>query len=123
MRRPLTSEPVKLIFATSGCSTRAEPTSAPKPVTTLKTPSGSPASLVKSANSSVLTEANSDGFTTTEQPAASAGAHFIAQNIKGEFHAVMTATTPTGSRSVSASISAFSTGTTTPSTLSAKPAY
>ena len=40
---------------------------------------------------------NSDGFTTTEQPAASAGAHFQAMNMRGEFHAVSAPTTPTGS--------------------------
>ncbi|MCP1975247.1 acyl-CoA reductase-like NAD-dependent aldehyde dehydrogenase [Bradyrhizobium elkanii] len=45
----------------------------------------------------VLAEVNSDGFTTTAQPAASAAAHFQATNSSGEFQAVSAATTPTGS--------------------------
>ena len=87
-----------MIFATSGCSTSGAPISGPRPVTTLITPSGSPASFVSAANSSELTEANSDGFTTTEHPAASAGAHLIVRKLSGEFHAVSATTTPTGSR-------------------------
>ncbi len=91
------SEPVKVIFATSGWSTSADPASWPKPATTLKTPSGKPASRVSSANSSVDADVNSEGLITTEQPAAIAGAHFQATNISGEFHAVSAATTPIGS--------------------------
>ena len=91
-------------------------------MTTLITPSGSPASLVSAANSSVLTEANSEGLSTTAQPAASAGAHFSAKKVSGEFQAVSAATTPTGSRKVIASMSALSTGITVPSILSASPA-
>jgi hypothetical protein len=48
-------------------------------------------------NSNVLADANSEGFRTTVQPAANAGAHFIATNSKGEFQAVKAATTPIGS--------------------------
>jgi hypothetical protein len=42
----------------------------------------------------------SDGFTTTVQPAASAGATFQVISSRGEFHGVIAATTPTGSRRV-----------------------
>src|SRR5690606_30774624 len=97
MRAPVTSDPVKVILATSGWSTSAEPAEAPSPVTTLKTPSGSPASFVSAANSSVEAEANSDGLITTVQPAAIAGAHFQATNSSGEFQAVRAPTTPIGS--------------------------
>ena len=38
---------------------------------------------------------NSDGLTTTVQPAASAGAIFQVASISGEFHGVIAATTPT----------------------------
>ena len=45
-------------------------------------PSGMPASFVSAANSSVLAEVNSDGLTMTAQPAASAAAHFQADEQK-----------------------------------------
>jgi len=122
MRAPVASEPVKVILAMSWCSTSAAPASGPKPATTLKTPSGKPASLVRAANSSDEAEVNSEGLTTTEQPAASAGAHFQAMNSRGEFHAVRAPTTPTGSCVVKAKMSGLSMGGTVPSTLSANPA-
>ena len=46
------------------------------------------------ANSSVETDACSEGFTTTQLPAASAGASLLASSASGEFQAVMRATTP-----------------------------
>src|SRR6202012_3135116 len=94
---PAVSERVKVILATPGWLISSVPISGPKPVTTLKMPSGMPASLVSAANSSVLAEVNSDGLTMTAQPAASAAAHFQATNSSGEFQAVSAATTPTGS--------------------------
>lgn len=100
--RPVVSEPVKLILATSGCSTSGVPTSAPKPVTTLNTPGGKPASSNSSANSSVDADVNSDGLMTRVQPAASAGAIFQVASSSGEFHGVIAATTPTGSWRVKA---------------------
>ena len=45
-------------------------------------------------------EVSSDGLITTVQPAASAGASFQPASIRGEFHGVMNAQTPTGSRNV-----------------------
>jgi hypothetical protein len=48
-------------------------------------------------NSSADTEVNSDGFSTTVLPAASAGASFQAVSISGEFHGVIATTTPSGS--------------------------
>ena len=39
---PVAAEPVKLTRSTCGCSTRAAPASAPRPCTTLRTPSGRP---------------------------------------------------------------------------------
>src|SRR5580692_7096453 len=121
MRAPVASEPVNVILAISGWSTSAEPASAPRPVTTLNTPSGNPASLVSAANSTVDTEANSEGLTITVQPAAIAAAHFQATNSSGEFHAVSAATTPTGSWRVNAIMSGLSIGMTAPSILSARP--
>ena len=66
-------------------------------MTTLKTPSGSPASLASSASRSNVSEAISGGLTTTELPAAEAGAIFQAPIISGKFHGTMTPTTPSGS--------------------------
>ena len=48
-RAPVAVDPVKEILASRGWSTRAAPASAPKPVTTLITPSGNPASSASSA--------------------------------------------------------------------------
>ena len=76
---------------------------------------------MSAANSTVEAEANSDGLTTTVQPAASAAAHFQAMNSSGEFQAVSAATTPTGSWRVKAKVSGLSIGTTAPSILSARP--
>src|ERR1700749_2991114 len=91
---PAASPPVKPTCATSGWPTRAAPTSPPKPVTTLTTPSGKPASLNKAANSNIEAEVNSDGLITAVQPAASAGANFQLVNVSGEFQGVVIATTP-----------------------------
>ena len=121
IRWPVTSEPVKLIFATSGCSTSRAPASAPSPVTTFTTPGGKPASSSSAINSSVETEVNSDGFTTTVQPAASAGASFHDSSSSGLFHGVITPTTPIGSWRVKLNTPGLSEGSTAPSTLSASP--
>ena len=100
MRRPVASEPVKATLATSGCSTSGMPTSLPKPVTTLTTPGGKPASAISFMNSSVDTEVNSEGFTTTVLPAASAGASLNARISSGEFHGQIATQTPRGSSRV-----------------------
>ena len=97
---PARSEPVNATLRTSGCSTIAAPTSGPVPVTTLKTPAGSPHSTASRASSSVLAEVNSDGLATTTLPAASAGAMPRAAWLIGAFQGVITPTTPKGSRSV-----------------------
>ena len=91
---------MKATLSTPGCATSGAPAAAPNPVTTLKTPGGKPASTTSSANSSVDAGACSAGLTTTVHPAASAGASFQLMSSTGEFHGVIAATTPTGSRSV-----------------------
>ena len=97
---PPVSPPVNAILRTLGCRTSGSPTSAPKPVTTLITPGGNPASRDSRANSSVEAEVNSEGLITRVLPAASAGAAFQASSSSGEFHGVMQAQTPSGSRRV-----------------------
>ena len=96
-RRPPDSPPVKATLRTKGCVTKASPTSAPKPVTTLINPAGNPAWVAKAANSSVEAEVYSEGLITTALPAAKAGATFHASNSNGEFQGVMQAVTPMGS--------------------------
>jgi len=97
MWRPTSGLPVKLMRFNPGDSTSARPT-APSPVTTLTTPFGTPACSASAANSSVVADACSEGLITAQLPAASAGASLFASNEIGEFHAVMSATTPSGSR-------------------------
>ena len=65
-------------MSTSGWLAIASPTTGPTPVTRLKTPFGSPASWMISARMNALIGATSLGFTTTVQPAASAGATLFA---------------------------------------------
>src|SRR6058998_3257426 len=90
-------EPTNEIAATSGCSSTAS-TATLSPWTTLKTPSGRPASLSSSA---VKTEAEgsfSDGFRTNVFPHAIAGAHIHMGTIAGKLNGVIPATTPSGWR-------------------------
>ena len=77
----------------------------PKPGTTLNTPSGMPASAASSARRSAVSGDFSEGFSTTELPAASAGPSFHAAMISGKFHGTIAPTTPIGSRVISASAS------------------
>ena len=100
MRRPTPGEPVKVTLSTSGWFTSRSPTTLPSPVTTLNTPSGTPASSASSASRSADSGVSSAGFTTSVQPQARAGAIFHMPIISGKFHGTMAATTPTGSRTV-----------------------
>lgn len=76
MRDPVGTEPVKDTLSTSGWLINGSPASAPVPVSTLSTPGGKPALEAMSASSSGVMQASSDGFSTTVQPAASAGPTF-----------------------------------------------
>ncbi|SKV26772.1 Uncharacterised protein [Mycobacteroides abscessus subsp. abscessus] len=69
-------EPVKVTRSTSGWPASASPTSSPRPVTTLSTPSGNPASAARRARVSVVSGVSSLGLITTVHPAASAGSTF-----------------------------------------------
>ncbi|CAM5373410.1 hypothetical protein SGRIM119S_00408 [Streptomyces griseorubiginosus] len=82
---------------TSGCSRRRS-TATLSPCTTLKTPSGRPASASSSA---ILTEADgsfSDGFSTKVLPVAMAIGNIHIGTIAGKLNGVMPATTPSGWR-------------------------
>ena len=91
------TEPVKDIRETPGCLVRAAPASSPSPKTTLKTPLGIPASIVRSAKKDAESGVHSAGLRMTVSPAASAGPIFHVASIKGAFHGVMSAATPDGS--------------------------
>ena len=80
---PTRVEPVKAMQSTSMCSASGEPASVPKPGTTLNTPGGMPAASASSARRSAVSGLFSEGFSTTELPAASAGAIFQAAMIMG----------------------------------------
>ena len=81
----------------SGCSSTAS-TATLSPWTTLKTPSGSPASFSSSAVHTDADGSFSDGFSTNVLPHAIAGAHIHMGTIAGKLNGVMPATTPSGCR-------------------------
>ena len=80
---PVSTDPVRAVSLTAGCLTRAPPTSFPPPVTTLTTPSGTPACLQSSANFSRVRGVKEAGLATTVSPAASAGAMLLAAMTSG----------------------------------------
>src|SRR3546814_14032110 len=90
--------PVKLILATSGCTTSRAPATGPSPGTTLTTPGGKPTSSNRRASASDEAGVCSAGLSTTVQPAASAAPSFPAAATRGPFHGVVAPTTPTGGR-------------------------
>ena len=97
MYRAIGVEPTKLTAATSGCS-RSPSTATLSPWTTLKTPSGRPASLSSSADQSDADGSFSDGLRTNVLPQAIAGAHIHIGTIAGKLNGVIPATTPSGWR-------------------------
>src|SRR3954452_8519305 len=73
-RRPARVDPVNDTMSTSGCDAMASPTTGPTPGTRLNTPGGRPTESMTSARMYATPGTSSDGLTTTEQPATSAGA-------------------------------------------------
>ena len=94
--RPVTVSPVKAIFAIRLLVARALPISAPGPLTTLITPSGtiSPSSSISLRIDHGVGLA---GFRTTALPAARAGASFHAAISSGKLNGMICPTTPSGS--------------------------
>src|SRR6202162_638106 len=88
-------EPTNDTARMSGCSSTAS-TATLSPMTTLNTPSGTPASFSSSAVQSEADGSFSDGFRTKVLPVASAGAHIHMGTIAGKLNGVMPATTPSG---------------------------
>ncbi|MNT20711.1 hypothetical protein D3C72_1560260 [compost metagenome] len=67
------------------------------PVSTLKTPGGTPARSASTASARAEYGVASAGFRTMLQPAASAGAALRVTMAEGKFHGVMAAHTPIAS--------------------------
>ena len=98
-RSPVGVEPVNATLRTRGWVTSASPASGPVPVTTLRTPGGSPASARISASRSVVNGVESAGLATTVLPHSSAGPSLLHSSVVGKFHGTIAATTPSGRRS------------------------
>ena len=77
MRRPTAVEPVKLTMSTIGSVVSTSPTSTELDDSTLTTPAGMSVSSARMRANVCVTQGVSGGpFTTTVQPAASAGTSF-----------------------------------------------
>ena len=97
---PVRLSPTKPMALMSGCSVSALPASSPMPLTTFHTPGGRPAPSAISTRRRAVSGENSAGLWTTVQPAASAGAIFQVESMKGVFQGVMMPTGPIGARDV-----------------------
>jgi hypothetical protein len=97
IRLPTSVEPVNATLRTSGCVTNRSPTTEPLPGITVSTPSGRPASRASSPMRTAVIGVSSAGLTTTQLPAASAGAMPQPRIGIGKFQGTMIPTTPSGS--------------------------
>ena len=97
---PVVVSPVNAILPTPGCAARAAPADPPGPVTTLRTPGGTPASSASSASRMAVRGVYEAGFRIAALPTASAGATFQAAIRSGKFQGTINPTTPIGSRRV-----------------------
>ena len=97
---PTAVEPVKQTLSTPGWTASAAPTVGPNPVSIFTIPGGRPASRISRPRLRALRGVSSDGFKMQAQPAANAGASFWQAMRMGPFHGMISAATPTGSRSV-----------------------
>src|SRR5947209_16436256 len=86
-------EPTKLTAATSGWCSNAS-TASLSPLTTLKTPGGSPASVSNSAMRKPREGSRSDGFSTKVLPQASATGNIHIGTMAGKLNGVIPAQTP-----------------------------
>src|SRR5215469_6696730 len=94
---PTAVEPVNVTLRTIGLEVISAPIAAASlPVTTLRTPAGTPARAASAAAASAEYGVWAAGFTIMVQPAASAGAALRVIIASGKFHGVIAATTPTG---------------------------
>jgi len=97
---PTGSEPVKLIISTSSWVESAVPITLPCPWIMLNTPAGTPAASMISARICAEKGASCGGLRIMVQPVASAGKTLTQVWFIGQFHGVMRAQTPMGSRRI-----------------------
>ena len=90
-------DPTKLTAATRG-SVSSTSTASLSPCTTVKTPSGSPASFQRRARNIEADGSFSLGLSTNALPHAIALAHIHSGTMTGKLNGVMPATTPSGCR-------------------------
>ena len=83
--------------AVPGLAASSSPTTGPGPVTRLNAPGGRSAAWMHSASFTAHTLVVGAGASTTALPAASAGAT-ISRHRVGQFHGLITPTTPRGTR-------------------------
>ena len=91
---PVDESPVKDILSTLGSATRASPTVAPGPGSTVTHGAGTPASTSSSPSMSAVTGVRDAGLRMTELPHASAGASFHVAISIGKFHGTISPATP-----------------------------
>ena len=97
---PVAVEPVNETLSMAMWPAIAAPAVSPKPVTMLTTPPGSPVSARISPNRNAVSGVCSAGLRITVLPQASAGAIFQTAMVRGPFHGMIPAQTPSGSRTV-----------------------
>ncbi len=112
--RPTDVEPVNETTFTRGSFRSGFPTFEPEPVTTLKTPGGSPASSSAFAKFTTESGVSVAGLMTTVFPQTSAAVDFQAGIAMGKFHGVMNAQTPIGERTDIANLFGSSDGVVWP---------
>ena len=95
--QPTSPEPVNVISLTRSSSTSTSPIAAAEPETTFSQPGGRPASSSSSARNSAESGVVDAGFSTTGQPAASAGAILCATRFSGKLNGEIAPTIPIGS--------------------------
>ncbi len=94
--RPVVVSPVNAILRMRLCCASGAPASMPKPLTMLTTPAGSRSPMISKRNR-MLAGVCSAGLSTTQLPAARAGASFHVAIRIGKFHGMICPTTPSGS--------------------------
>src|SRR5204863_9607910 len=80
---PVSVEPVNAILSTPGWRTRYAPVDVPGPGTMLTDPGGNPTSVASSPSRNAVKGVAESGLSTTEHPAARAGASFHVVIISG----------------------------------------
>src|SRR6204780_1033015 len=96
-------EPTKLTACTRGSVSSAS-TASLSPLTTFKTPGGSPAPNASSATRSGQLGSRSEGFSTKVLPQTTASGHIHSGTMHGKLNGVMPQVTPSGWNSLHESI-------------------